>query len=322
MFTGSIDARYLITGSTLNNRQHYRSKITWTVIETHQRYFTTTCNLYPSISNSATIDCTLPIYLMSNPDDDALVHEDINTMSPTMYNRVHLDLDQDRPKGTGLRIRNSFDYTVKDVRQRISDSTGSVNNRWRGCRSSIQAFPNKAKSYISTTVSFYRENPTILRKEILSGVTVSILQVPESIAFSYVAGLQSMYGLFATVWLGTMTALFGGKPGMISGAAGALAVVIADLTDVRGPLKNLSSELKVEHLLMTVIFVGVIQIAFGLMGLARFVTLIPTYVCECMHLFIHVIHIHMCEYMNLCMHEYLNLNQSEHSWIPHILGQL
>ena len=65
--------------------------------------------------------------------------------------------------------------------------------------------------------------------QVLSGLTVAVMQVPESVAFSFVAGVPPIVGLYSTVVLGLVTALFGGRPGMISGAAGAMAVVVKDL---------------------------------------------------------------------------------------------
>lgn len=133
----------------------------------------------------------------------------------------------------------------------------------------------RALAYAKETVRFYREHPKVLHKELISGVTVAILQVPESVAFSFVAGVDPLVGLYATVFLGFITGAIGGKPGMISGTAGAMAVIAADITSASGPLSRFSKEDRVQHLFLTMIFVGLLQTVLGLATTARLVRLIP-----------------------------------------------
>lgn len=78
-------------------------------------------------------------------------------------------------------------------------------------------FPTWFGSFLGETFSFYKANPDILFSEVISGFTVAIMQVPESIAFSFVAGVPPLSGLQATFWMALITGIFGGKPGMISG---------------------------------------------------------------------------------------------------------
>ena len=68
-----------------------------------------------------------------------------------------------------------------------------------------------------------------LKNDVLSGLTVSLALVPEAVAFSFVAGVDPLVGLYAAFMVGLITSIFGGRPGMISGATGALAVVIVSL---------------------------------------------------------------------------------------------
>ena len=111
--------------------------------------------------------------------------------------------------------------------------------------------------------------------QVLSGLTVAVMQVPESVAFSFVAGVPPIVGLYSTVVLGLVTALFGGRPGMISGAAGAMAVVAADLTRDDGPLGAFAPAARFEMLLMCVLLTGLLQAGCGLLQLAKLVRLIP-----------------------------------------------
>ena len=84
--------------------------------------------------------------------------------------------------------------------------------------------------------------------DLLSGFTVSLALVPEAVAFAFVAGLAPLAGLYAAFIVGLITALFGGRPGMISGATGALAVVMVALVAEHG----------VEYLFATVVLMGIL----------------------------------------------------------------
>eukprot|EP00523_Entomoneis_sp_CCMP467_P009170 CAMPEP_0168737004 /NCGR_PEP_ID=MMETSP0724-20121128/10158_1 /TAXON_ID=265536 /ORGANISM="Amphiprora sp., Strain CCMP467" /LENGTH=730 /DNA_ID=CAMNT_0008784231 /DNA_START=209 /DNA_END=2401 /DNA_ORIENTATION=- len=139
----------------------------------------------------------------------------------------------------------------------------------------ITVFPSFSKEYIEGTWNFYRTNPKILYNEVISGFTVAIMQVPESIAFSFVAGVPPLSGLHATFWMATITGLMGGKPGMISGAAGALAVVVADLTVDDGVLDYLAVDQRLNVLFMTMVVCGAFQILFAWFRLAKLIRLIP-----------------------------------------------
>ncbi len=104
-----------------------------------------------------------------------------------------------------------------------------------------------------------------LKDDLLSGLTVALALVPEAVAFSFVAGVEPLVGLYAAFMVGLITAAIGGRPGMISGATGALAVVMVDLVARHG----------VEYLFAAVVLMGVIQIGAGLLRLGKFVRLIP-----------------------------------------------
>ncbi len=104
-----------------------------------------------------------------------------------------------------------------------------------------------------------------LRIELLSGLTVALALVPEAVAFAFVAGVHPLVGLYAAFMVGLITALFGGRPGMISGATGALAVVMVALVADHG----------VEYLFATVVLMGLIQIFAGVMQWGKFIRLVP-----------------------------------------------
>ena len=103
------------------------------------------------------------------------------------------------------------------------------------------------------------------KTEILSGLTVALALVPEAIAFAMIAGLDPLIGLYAAIVMGLVTSILGGRPGMISGATGAVAVVIVALAISHG----------VEYVFATVVLAGVIQILAGVLKLGKLMRLVP-----------------------------------------------
>ncbi len=114
-------------------------------------------------------------------------------------------------------------------------------------------------------------------KDILSGITVALALVPEAVAFAFVADVPPLVGLYGAFIMGLITALFGGRPGMISGATGAMAVVMVNLV-LKGNEVGTAQGIEylgVQWLFITLLFVGVIQILAGVFRLGKFVRLIP-----------------------------------------------
>ncbi|OWU79506.1 SulP family inorganic anion transporter [Phaeobacter sp. 22II1-1F12B] len=108
-------------------------------------------------------------------------------------------------------------------------------------------------------------SPSRIRIELLSGLTVALALVPEAVAFAFVAGVHPLVGLYAAFIVGLITACIGGRPGMISGATGALAVVMVALVAQHG----------VEYLFATVVLMGLLQIFAGIMQWGKFIRLVP-----------------------------------------------
>ena len=103
------------------------------------------------------------------------------------------------------------------------------------------------------------------KNEILSGLTVALALVPEAVAFAFVAGVDPLVGLYAAFMVGLLAAIFGGRPGMISGATGAMAVVMVALVAEHG----------VEYLFAAVVLTGVFQIGAGVLRLGKFIRIVP-----------------------------------------------
>ena len=104
-----------------------------------------------------------------------------------------------------------------------------------------------------------------VKNEILSGLTVALALVPEAVAFAFVAGVDPLVGLYAAFMVGLLAAIFGGRPGMISGATGAMAVVMVALVAEHG----------VEYLFAAVVLTGLIQIGAGVLRLGKFIRIVP-----------------------------------------------
>ncbi len=115
--------------------------------------------------------------------------------------------------------------------------------------------------------------PRNLKNDFLSGLTVSLALVPEAIAFAFVLGLDPIIGLYAAFIMGLVTSLIGGRPGMISGATGSVAVILAPLVRERVAIGGMDSALG--YLFAAVIMMGVIQVMFGLFKLGKFIRLVP-----------------------------------------------
>jgi SulP family sulfate permease len=112
---------------------------------------------------------------------------------------------------------------------------------------------------------FQLSKVTSLKNDLLSGLTVALALVPEAVAFAFVAGVAPLVGLYAAFMVGLITACIGGRPGMISGATGALAVVMVSLVAQHG----------VEYLFITVVLMGVLQILAGVFRLGKFIRIVP-----------------------------------------------
>ncbi|WP_286764144.1 MULTISPECIES: SulP family inorganic anion transporter [Rhodopirellula] len=114
-------------------------------------------------------------------------------------------------------------------------------------------------------LNFFRQQTSSFKNDLLSGLTVALALVPEAIAFAFVAGVSPLIGLYSAFFIGLITAVVGGRPGMISGATGAMAVVVVALVADHG----------VEYLFPTVILCGVLQIIIGLLRLGKLIRMVP-----------------------------------------------
>ena len=131
-----------------------------------------------------------------------------------------------------------------------------------------QAILGIAKSFSFNSQKYIPKNGasfSLVKVEILSGLTVALALVPEAIAFAFVAGVAPLSGLYAAFIVGLITAFFGGRPGMISGATGALAVVMVSLVTEHGT----------EYLFATVVLMGLLQLLAGVLKLGKFIRMVP-----------------------------------------------
>ncbi|MBT8440429.1 MAG: sodium-independent anion transporter, partial [Gammaproteobacteria bacterium] len=104
-----------------------------------------------------------------------------------------------------------------------------------------------------------------VRNDTLSGLTVALALVPEAVAFAFVAGVEPIVGLYGAFLMGVVTAILGGRPGMISGATGATAVVMVSLVSEHG----------VHYLFAALLLTGIIQVSAGVFRLGKFIRMVP-----------------------------------------------
>src|SRR5690606_35053798 len=104
-----------------------------------------------------------------------------------------------------------------------------------------------------------------LKNELFAGLTVAMTMIPESLSFAILAGLSPLTGLYAAFLMGLVTSIIGGRPGMVSGGAGATVVVLIALAATHG----------VEYLFAAVALAGILQALVGIFKLGKFVRLIP-----------------------------------------------
>jgi len=124
-------------------------------------------------------------------------------------------------------------------------------------------------------MNFILKRRANVKNDVLSGLTVALALVPEAVAFAFVAGVDPLVGLYAAFMIGLITSVFGGRPGMISGATGALAVVMVSLVAEGNAMGQEGEELGLYYLFATVILMGLIQMLAGVFKLGKFVRLIP-----------------------------------------------
>lgn len=114
-------------------------------------------------------------------------------------------------------------------------------------------------------LNFFRQQSGSIKNELLAGLTVALALVPEAIAFAFVVGVSPLIGLYSAFFISLIAAIVGGRPGMISGVTGAMAVVVVSLVAIHG----------VEYLFPTVMLCGLLQIAIGLGRLGKLIRMVP-----------------------------------------------
>ena len=114
-------------------------------------------------------------------------------------------------------------------------------------------------------IDFFRQHTDGLKTEVLSSLTVALALVLEAVAFALIAGVAPLTGLYAAFVVGLVAAVVGGRPGMISGATGAMAVVVVSLVHTHG----------VHYLFPAIVLAGIFQVAVGAAGLGKLIRLVP-----------------------------------------------
>ena len=128
---------------------------------------------------------------------------------------------------------------------------------------------------MKSTFEFIDKKQGSVKDDMLSGLTVALALVPEAVAFAFVAGISPIVGLYGAFMMGLVTAIFGGRPGMISGATGALAVVMVSLVKEGNAMGTEGAMMGLQYLFATLVLTGLFQVAAGYFKMGKFVRMIP-----------------------------------------------
>ncbi len=128
---------------------------------------------------------------------------------------------------------------------------------------------------MSSVKNFLLPKESSAQADIFSGVTVALALVPEAVAFAFVASVSPIIGLYGAFIMCLITSLFGGRPGMISGATGAMAVVMVSLVTEGNAMGVAGEATGVQYLFITLLLVGVFQVLAGIFKLGKFIRLVP-----------------------------------------------
>lgn len=137
------------------------------------------------------------------------------------------------------------------------------------------AIHNRKVTHMKYKFNFIDKNQGSIKDDILSGLTVALALVPEAVAFAFVAGVSPIIGLYGAFMMGLVTSVLGGRPGMISGATGAMAVVMVHLVKEGNALGAAGENMGLQYLFATLLLVGVLQMSAGFLRLGKFIRLVP-----------------------------------------------
>lgn len=193
--------------------------------------------------------------IIANQDSVEAVDDTMNGTTETVEKAI--PLDEETPETSE---NNDDNDEVEDVENGSSTNTFPlpVGDVTCCCKKGLIKSP---MDVLTLTFQWLLLNKT----QILSGITVALAQVPEAISFSFVAGVDPIVGLQSAWIMGICTSLGGGRPGMVAGATGAVAVVLTGLVKDHG----------IGHLFYAIMFAGIIQMAFGFLRLGVLVRMIP-----------------------------------------------
>ncbi|KAJ1678431.1 hypothetical protein EV182_004059, partial [Spiromyces aspiralis] len=135
--------------------------------------------------------------------------------------------------------------------------------------------PSMLGSYAVDSCKFYIHNPGCFKNEVLSGVSIAFMQVPESVAFSFVGGVSPTQGMYSTFFIGLFGGLLTSLPGMVSGIAGAMVAILREVTSNDGPLGDRCYAERVEYAFAVMFVCSIIQLLVGLLQLPRFIKIVP-----------------------------------------------
>ncbi|KNE70282.1 hypothetical protein AMAG_14429 [Allomyces macrogynus ATCC 38327] len=193
-------------------------------------------------------------------------------LPPTTMSRAQVDHTSPQPM-------MKWQHQAHDQVSSASSAPAVTRVKNASCRAaaSTKEAALRVPSDFAASARYFRAHPAQLATDVFAGVAVAIMQVPESIAFAFLAGIAPMQGLQSTFWIGLMAGLFGARPGMVSGLAGAMAMVQRGIMvpAADSPLAAACPSERMQVLLATMLVVGVFQIVLGLIKAPAALRLLP-----------------------------------------------
>ncbi|KAJ1967728.1 hypothetical protein IWQ62_001673, partial [Dispira parvispora] len=172
-------------------------------------------------------------------------------------------------------LRLTADLYAEAWKPKLAAAWNFVTNTGKTVTLTAQQLPEQLLTFTINSTKFFIKSPTTLMDEVLCGVSIAFMQVPESVAFAFIARVSPVRGMYSTFFIGLVAGVFNTLPGTVSGIAGAMVSIQQDLTSDTGTLSDLCLSERTEWLFATMVLCGLIQVLLGVFGITRALKLVP-----------------------------------------------
>ncbi|KAJ1649608.1 hypothetical protein IWQ61_009360 [Dispira simplex] len=173
------------------------------------------------------------------------------------------------------KLRLTAHLYAEAWRPKLATAWVFVTNTGKSAILTAQLLPGQLLTFMVDSTKFFINSPTTLVDEVLCGVSIAFMQVPESVAFAFIARVSPVRGMYSTFFIGLVAGIFNTLPGTVSGIAGGMVSIQQELTSDSGALSDLCLSERTEWLFATMVFCGLFQVVLGVFGLTRALKLVP-----------------------------------------------